>query len=142
MVIVPFIPFHLRGLRLHESQEYYKPFMCEEYGQMLFNLGPAYTVRYEEEAIMCAGIMMTGKDRAEAWALVSLHSGPAMLGITRKVKEHLDGLNIKRIEAVVKDGFEEGHRWMKMLGFKCETPDGMEAHHEDGGKNFLYARIK
>lgn len=89
-----------------------------------------------------AGIMPIHKHRGLAWALMSRHAGPHMLQITRKVKSGIDLTPFRRVEMTVDMGYDEGHRWARMLGFVSETPNGMKASGVMGNDEVMYARIK
>ena len=80
--------------------------------------------------------------RAIAWSLFGKGSGKHLAALKRAASRHLRWEPTRRIEFYISEHFRAGHRWAKMLGFKCETPDGMEAHGPSGEKQYLYARIK
>lgn len=80
--------------------------------------------------------------KSMAWALVSRDIGPELLELTRALKRHLDVCSEPRVEMLVLSEFKAGHKWAKMLGFTCETPDGMRKHSPLGEDEHLYARVK
>jgi hypothetical protein len=89
--------------------------------------------------IMCAGAVMIWRNRAFLWALLSDLSGAHMLELTRMGFQLLPTIRASRLEAIVRQDFDAGHRWLQLLGFQNETPDGMR--HFCGGDTFsLYAR--
>ena len=139
MIVVPFLPSHLNELVVHSYMGHIQSEMTGEYAELLLS-GPAYTVLIGGEAIACGGIIQVAKNRWDAWALLSDDSGRSMLGITRAVNKFLTENKKPRIETHVRDDFMVGHKWMKMLNFKCETPNGMENYGDDGHNYYLYAR--
>lgn len=89
-----------------------------------------------------AGVLPVWKERAYAWALLSVYAAPHLMAITRKVRYVVQTFPANRVEMVVRTEFKEGHRWARVLGFRQETPDGMPGYFEDGGSATLYARVR
>jgi len=87
-----------------------------------------------------AGIIDLTPTRAYAWSLLSAHSGPHMLIITRKVIQVLDTYKHKRVEMNVNCDFEAGHQWARLLGFKQEA-ERMRKCGYFGEDQALYARV-
>lgn len=140
MIVVPFIESHLIGLEVHGELSHIQEYLNEDYAQLLAS-GAAYTAIAEGKVIGIAGTINAGNGRFIAWALLTEESGKYMISITREVKKFLDSLNARRVETTVKHDFELGHKWMRLLGFKNETPNGMKNY--DNGVTFdLYARCK
>jgi hypothetical protein len=77
----------------------------------------------------------------QAWALLSADSGPYMTAITRRAKSIFGRYTESRIETHVRTDFIIGQKWVKMLGFKNETPDGMKKWGEDGFDYFMYSVV-
>lgn len=74
-----------------------------------------------------AGVVDQGDGVAAAWALLSRSAGPYMLPISRKVRRVLKAYPARRIEAWTVKGNEDGHRWIRLLGFQLEEPDTVDA---------------
>lgn len=70
-----------------------------------------------------AGIMEYAPGIYEAWMLVDPAAGSYMIRMTRAFKDYFGSHPAKAIEAWVKVGFDKGHRYMDMLGFKLQAPD-------------------
>jgi RimJ/RimL family protein N-acetyltransferase len=139
MIIIPFLPAHLKGLQVHESQgDCLALFEDEQYGETLF-LGEAYTAIVNGVVMGCFGLLPLTPNRGQIWSLLSPYSGKHMAGITRFAIKSIAKCGIKRIEAHVRTDFEQGHRWAKMLGFKREGT--MEAYGDDGLDYDLYSRV-
>lgn len=47
---------------------------------------------------------------------------------------------IKRIQAMVAEDYGSSRRWLELLGFKNETPNGMKNYGADGSTYMLYAK--
>lgn len=94
-----------------------------------------------DEGIMAiAGIIPQWEGRATAWAMISQKAGAHFMHIHREVKKHVDNCPFRRLEATVDAGFEQGHRWMGMLGFEVEGY--LRAYRPDGGDQLMYARVR
>ena len=138
---MPFLTSHIKDLIVHDYMGHIQPEMDDAYAELLDG-GSAYTALSDGKVIGCAGIMQTAKNRWEAWALLSNDSGKHMVGVTRAVIKFLNDNPKPRVETHVRDDFKVGHKWMKMLNFKCETPDGMPNYGDDGHDYYLYARCR
>lgn len=144
MRIEPFQPKHMAGLagRLNESQALPDTQCTEEFGQRIAAVGEAYTAFADDGRVMAiCGAMPLWANRVHLWAYLATDSGPHMLGITRGVRRFLETSGYVRVEAEVSEGFEAGHRWVRMLGFQCETPNGMAAFFPGGVRGYLYSKV-
>ena len=142
MRIERFKPEHLAQLELQDSQAYFcGQIAAPEYAESLVS-PTSFTGMVDGKVIACAGCLEVWSGRAIAWALVSKDAGQHMMQLHRAVAGYMMAAPYRRIEAWVDDGFEAGHRWLKMLGFTLETPVAMQGFRPDGGACFLYARVK
>lgn len=141
MIFVPYLPVHLRGVILQETQRAEDALLTPDYCEMLFNAGLAWTGFHEGKFIGSAGIQDLG-NKGHLWALLSEEcKGPLMLAVTRKVKAELSATKFKRLEFYTRDS--KAHRkWAKVLGFTLETPDGMAGYCHDGATAFMYSRVR
>lgn len=143
MILVPFLPVHLEGFELQEAQAWLTPYLTTpEYIATLTAFGEAFSLIVNERVLGCGGLAVLSKNRAQAWALVHKDAGRTLFGATKIVKQYLDSKPYLRIETPVKTSFDAAHRWAKMLGFKNETPNGMQKWGDDGENYSSYARIK
>lgn len=142
MRIEVFKPEHLDRLRLQPAQAYFSREFSQPGYASLLGRGPAFTALDGDTVLGCGGAAELWPGRACVWSLLSDSAGPHMRAIHRAVSGFIDQLPYRRIEALVDAGFEPGHRWVKLLGFACETPDGMQSFTPDGRHVFLYARVK
>lgn len=140
MNVVPFEPEHLETLMLQPSQAHFYNFFDPAYGQALVESGPCFTGIHNGEIIACSGVIKQWDNRAIAWALISENAGRQFVRIHKAVKRFLDTTDFNRVEAFVDAGFEEGHRWIQMLGFQREGY--MREFSPNGSDAVLYARIK
>lgn len=139
-MIVPFAPTHLESLALQPSQVGFSKYFDPTYGPALQSGGPCFTGVEDKEVIGCAGVIRQWDNRAIAWALLSAHCGKNFPRIHKAVSRFLDSTEFRRIEAFVDVDFEQGHRWVNMLGFEREGY--MRAFNPDGRDAVLYARIR
>jgi hypothetical protein len=141
MEIVPYKAEHLEALKLQEAQQDLSGFVTPADAKAL-EQGDAYTAMDGDEVLVCAGVMPIWKGRGMAWAYVSQNAGRRMLALTRAVQRFFEVAQYDRIEAAVEENFKAGHRWARLLGFKCETPEPMAKFLPNGSAARLYARVK
>jgi len=101
----------------------------------------SYTVLVNGGIVACAGIVQYWGGRGEAWAIINKLSKRQFLVLHRVVKNYLDQAPFHRVEATVFKAFENGHRWMKTLGFTLEA-ETLKAYSENKQDYSLYARVK
>lgn len=143
MKIVAFHASHLRDLQLQDAQQYFNAeFGNPDYGLQLQASRYAFTGMADGRVIGCAGVHELWAGRAVAWALLSKDAGRHFTTIHKAASGFFKATPFRRIEAVVEDGFTEGHRWVKLLGFTNETPEGMAGYSPTGTKFYLYSKVK
>lgn len=142
MVKVPFLSVHIEDISLQEGQQEMAEFLdTDGYAEMLEALDGSYSVFKDGVLMGCGGLANQGNGRALAWTLITSNcERHDMIEVTRIVKNGIVNSDYRRIEAIVKDGFDAGHKWMKILGFECETDRGMLGWFKDGTNGYLYAR--
>jgi len=107
--------------------------------------GPGYTARLHGQVLACAGIQIPWPGLGEAWAVIApegrrypryVHFA-VRSGMRRLIAEH----GLRRVEATVALDFDEGHRWVTLLGF---VEDGIaDGYLPDGGDAMRYVlRVK
>lgn len=134
--VVPFRAEHLMRLQQDPPREH--PVTPEE--AVALEAEFAFTGLVDGEPMACAGLVHIWPGRGLLWALLSVHSGPHMLQIHRAARRLLGVCDVRRIECTVDEGFEPGHRWARMLGFRLEAPR-MANYRPCGGDSALYARV-
>lgn len=101
--------------------------------------GLAWTAEYDGQILAIAGVEPQWENRAIAFALIAESAGRFFPAIHKAVRDFLIRAPYRRIEATVDVGFEQGHRWIKMLGFEIEGY--LKAYRPDGADMLLYARV-
>jgi hypothetical protein len=140
--IEPFKPEHLAMLALQPHQQPMRAFMqTPGYAEMLAETD-AFTVYIDGRIVMCAGVMTLWEGRGTAWALLTGDlGGEHMRRVHYAAKRYFDASTLRRIEATCDVDFEEGHRWLRLLGFTLETPV-MRNYRPDGGDESMYVRVR
>jgi len=131
----PFVPEHLQGITPQPEQ-------AAEWDAAVQNEleGAGWTVLADGKPIACAVLVQTGIYRGAVYAFIGADAGPHMLAVYRVADRMFEMHAYSRIEALVIKGFEAGARWMEMLGFELETPNGMKSFGPNGETYMLYAR--
>ena len=147
--MIEFVPFraeHLACLQLQAAQTYLTPLLKDhEYAAALELKDLTWTGKINGFVVGCAGIRPQWEGRAITWALLGQIQKSAWLSVTRKVVETMDlahQLGTKRIEANVKADFPPGRRWVELMGFELETPNGMRCFGADSSTHLLYSRVR
>lgn len=109
-------PNHLVYIHEQHAQEGDVPFMLAPTRMAGFEYSMALTGFDGVRCLGCAGLIEL-EDRVILWALLSKDAGSCFLEITRKVQRVLAGYSHKPLVACVRPGFEQGQRWMRLLGF-------------------------
>lgn len=105
----------------------------------------AWTLTSDDTVICFGGVKSEWFGRGIAWFCRSVNLLPYhMIRIHRFCSRMLDGLqkhdSYRRIDAVVRQDFPEGHRWARMLGFQAE---GLMRSFDPLGLDYqMYSRIK
>jgi hypothetical protein len=93
-------------------------------GESLKANGPAYSVFFDEEPILIAGINIMWPGVGEAWAMFGGPYQDHGFFIHRQIIRSLDRLaddyKLERIQASVMKGHYAGIHWVTHLGFKFE----------------------
>lgn len=86
-----------------------------------------------------AGIYEVWAGRGLAWALLAHDAGKQMVALHRIAQRAIDVSLFRRIEADVLNSHDEGHRWMRLLGFEQE---GVRRCYWQGNDYALYAKVR
>jgi hypothetical protein len=122
------------------AAEVYRSFVTPAAAKVLE--GPfASTCLVDGKPVACAGIANKWLDSWLAWAYFDAAAGKHMLAVTRAICKRFDDLPKGRIEAATPIDFPAGRRWLEMLGFELETPNGMRHYTPDGRTFALYSRV-
>ena len=139
MIVIDFEPEHFKFLELQEKQEIFNELIkSPEYGLGLKAAGKAWSMFDESlNCIACGGIIDAGFGRGIVWALLSKYAKLNLVRCTREAIKRLNGFD--RLELTA--SFEESRRWAEILGFTCETPEGMKSY-AGNETHYLYSRVK
>lgn len=104
----------------------------------------AYTVCKNGVPVAAFGVLadMMRPGVFMVWMITGKHSGPVMLEMVRFGKWWFPSLPATRLEAYIKDDFEEAKRFIEMFGFENETPNGMVNFDGQGNTFHHYARVQ
>lgn len=141
---VPFQAEHYEAVAIHDAQAWLARYATV--GSLRTLEGPySGTLMRDGKPLVCGGVVPMWENRALAWCFFDGRFCPREFRtIHGYAKAFLDALPFRRVEAAVVVDFEAGHRWVKALGFACETPPParMRAFQADGADCLLYARVK
>ena len=101
----------------------------------------SYTVVEGSKVLGCAGVTEYYQGRGEAWAFIDKNIKQDFIKFHNQVRLFLDRVEIKRVEATVDVGFEDGVRWVKALGFIMEAPL-MKNFGRSGEDCMLFSRVR
>lgn len=133
-----FDSFVLQDEQSHFMEAFEDP---KAYMAMLATYGDAFAVVCRGKTVCIAGLFKVWEGRSILWSLISKEAGPDMWYIIQCAKRLMDNFGEKRIEATVDCNFKNGHRFIKILGFKCEA-ERMIGFEPDGRDCSLYAKVK
>lgn len=143
MDVRPFHSQHLIDLALQPAQAWMRAIVSDKAYALMFAQAQSLSLFIGGRVAAVAALVTIWPGRAHLSALVAGDVGPAgMLALHREALRRLAACPVRRIEAAVDGEFEPGHRWLRLLGFQCETPAGMPGYLPTGGTAYLYARTK
>lgn len=139
MNVIPFDPEHLQHLELQDAQQYMVSHICVQYLKALQAVGPAASAEVDGRILACAGVAFQGFNMGVLWAFVSKDAGRHFVKLDRCVRRLLSITNLKRIEATTEVSFNQGCRWLTLLGF--ENEGRMRAYGPTGEDHYRFARV-
>lgn len=134
-------PEHLIELLKHPSQAITARYVGEKDAQALSTFEHCYTVFKGEKIVACIGLVKYWEGRYEAWAFLLPGFRDVFLFIHNGVKKFLKNGKFRRIEATAESRFPNGHKWVNLLGFKCECAR-LEKYGPTGSDYTLYTYIR
>jgi len=141
MKVIPFKAEHLAQLQIQPGQRDTLSYVtAPAYAKMLEGQF-AFTAMVGDEVVAVGGVTELWDNRGLVWSFVDANAGKHFVALHKAVKEVLDFVPYKRLEADTPCEFEAGHRWLRMLGFTMEAPR-MRAYRVDGGDSALYAKVR
>ena len=141
MEVLRYLPEHMQQMDLQDGQAYLASFITQEHMDWL-TTQESYTIVHEGEVLFIGGLTEPWAGRAQVWAYLGRTAGKHLRFIHKQVLKFLALYDGMRVETTVDEDFQPGHRWVKMLGFECETPKGMRAYRPEGTTHYLYSRVK
>lgn len=139
--VVPFAAAHYTQMAVQDEQQWLTKLATE---QDMKALESAYatTLMQDGEPLVCAGALEYWPGRALVWAFLSNKVDRRVFSrVHVEAKRFLDGLPMRRLEASVMVGFENGHRWVRTLGFEVEAP--LQRHFQADGQDCVgYVKIR
>lgn len=107
--------------------------------------GEGISLFYNDNFVGSGGIHPVSKKVGMVWLFTTPYFIKYRKTAIRLIKENISKwFEIKgyhRIQATVLKGNEIAEKFIEYLGFRCETPDGMEKFTDDGANHKLYARV-
>lgn len=138
--VIGFKPEHLKELSEQESMKYLSEYMASDCAEKLAEAGNSYTIKANDRVVFCGGAIVYWEGRAEVWSIIDRDCREHFYAIHKATKRFLEVLSMRRVEATVDHGFEQGHRWVRTLGFQLETPC-MKGYRPNGGDCAMYVRF-
>lgn len=141
--IVPFKKEHMHELLREPHNHFLKTLLTEAQLEATEHTGLAQTVLRKStgKVLCCGGVTEYWPGRGECWCTFTQDCRSEFVAITRTAIRLFESVPVKRIEAAVELHFNEGHRWIKALGFKLDAPL-LQAYFPDGKDAVLYSRVK
>lgn len=144
MELVDFKAWHYRKIKPQAAQLALVDTITDDYLEALEDPlnATCFTLIEGDKPLVCFGMIEIWEKRAYAWALLDESAKFHLTKITKIIRRVLDyySKEMRRIEGAVDCDFQEGHRWMKLLGFTLEC-DRMKAYRPDGRDAALYAKV-
>jgi len=128
--LTPFRAWQLGALDVQPEQAFTRSLMSHDYAEA--HEGNAMTALIDGKPVACAGIA-DFEGVLVAWAVLGVDAKPAMLAATRACDAVL-GKAGRDVFTMVREGFAEGERWIRLLGFE-RTDD--EAKRMPDGRDYL-----
>lgn len=140
MIVVPYKKEHMAALKLQSAQLCNLDWMPEHQAELLESF-QSFSALDGEEILACAGCLEIWPGRFQIWAFMAENIGRRFISVHRYVTRYLELLEYRRLEAEVATDFEQGHRWVKLLGLDVESPR-MRKYFPDGSDATLYVRTR
>ena len=132
---------HLFTLFEEDSAKPFARHYTPEHARNLEQNNLCYTAFMDGKIVACGGAVEYWKDRGEAWIIFGKTYAGNFILLQRAAKKFIEMCPLRRLESSILLHYEEGHRWIKSLGFELETPLA-RAYTQDGEDCALYARVR
>lgn len=126
-------------LEVHKGQEGQAPLSAENLFKLIAS-GPAWAVRLDGKLVAIGGHSPVWPGRTVLWGYLGSNCGPALAVMTKEVRRQLREMTVEfpRMEAYAERHHDEGHRWLRLLGFKRE---GLMRKFYNGRDYVIYAKV-
>lgn len=139
MIMERFQARHLQQIDLQPAQlPTWKAYGSPAYASALENT-LAYTGRIRGRIIVCGGIIDVATDTGHMWCFLSRDARHHMVRLHRTAQRFLKVAGKQRLCATSEVGFDDGCRWLDLLGF--ERTDLLRAYGPDGSDHYLYEKV-
>ena len=141
---MPFRKEHLPLIRLQPAQIDEAPcLLVQEYAARL-EREVAFSGWSGSDLLAIAGFLRVNDHRAIMFSLLDERAGRHFVSIVRfgrwMIQTYFE-TGVKRIEAYTRPDHAEGHRFLRMLGFKCDCML-LECFNETGQDVSLYSQVR
>lgn len=106
--------------------------------------GWSKTLMIDNEIIAVGGVVVFWPGVGEAWLQLTKHAENHKIALVRCVRIMMalafKELKLHRMESTAT--FDEARKLNEYLGFKCETPEGMEKYTQNGKTAYLYSIVR
>lgn len=138
--LIPYLPEHLISLSMQPSQQWFQPHATQQCAEAWANCKHVTTCVGDDRVLAIAGIEEYWPGRALLWSVFSDNMAREFGRVHVLAKRFIDQGKVRRLEAAVEIGFDNGHRWMRALGFELETPCARR-YKANGADCAIYVRI-
>lgn len=140
VIIRPFHPADLLGFDVQAAQRSESGDPGDMAVQLLTACSTAISAACDDGRVRLVGGIVGQHWAVMLIALLSADSGPWMLGIVRALRGWLNEQAAHRMALDVRQDFEAGHRFARLLGFQAEGV--MRAYGPNREDHMLYARVR
>lgn len=142
------VPFRAEHIELMELRDYEKELFEMGLGNKLVALaeiGMGGTLLHDGRIIGAFGYMELWQGVYEVWIIPSIYVSQYATIFGKRVKKLLDTIakthEVHRFQTTSpSDALHD--KWMRFLGFECETPDGMKNYTVNKNEYKMWSRIK
>ena len=145
--VVEYKPEHamkIMEMNLRDKEDWLRGIEVEKWFYTWRDGGPAYTLMVDDSPIACAGVILQGWNRGEAWSLLSTLFYQHKIKTYRLIKSGLDNIilenELRRVQTFIDAEFPASIDFIECLGFALEGR--LRAYGPHGEDYLLYSRIK
>jgi len=142
--VTEFVEFkseHVRNLLNEPEVEHLRPYYSEATFRNLERLPFTMSIAQDGVVVASGGVSPYYSGRGIAWVFFHHSCRRNFRPVFRLVKQWLDDVPVRRIEAAVRIVDSQAHRWVRLLGFELEAPVA-RCFEVNGDDCALYARVK